>query len=157
MRGLWLGGLLALMAASASADTCYLREYTVDHLSANKNQSVHALQVRLPEQRSGIAQVWAKFRDSKEVYQQALFCWAAAPGSPAGAWQCGVECDGGTFTAWQKSDALLLRTRGGFLVTGECGEPGDEDPPRFVTDTNAIETTFKLFPIDLAKCPVEAD
>ena len=81
-----------------------------------------------------------------------LYCWAPAPGSPEGAWQCGAECDGGTFTAWPSGDGVLLRTRGGFLVSGECGGSGDEGEPRYVTDINAIETTYKLHAVSKDRC-----
>ena len=84
-----------------------------------------------------------------------LSCWAPAAGAPQGAWQCGVECDGGTFTAWESGGSLLLRTRGGFLVSGACSEPGDEEPPRYVTDINAIQTTYRLDRIDIAKCDLD--
>ena len=80
---------------------------------------------------------------------------APAAGAPQGAWQCGVECDGGTFTAWESGGSLLLRTRGGFLVSGACSEPGDEEPPRYVTDINAIQTTYRLDRIDIAKCDLD--
>ena len=170
--------LFAITAMHAHADQCFERTYTTAHLAANKDQTVEMIRARLPDARSGQAHVSVIFRKTRaeiqaeeaaraaasekgeeppapakqKLYQTGLFCWAPAPGAPEGAWQCGVECDGGTFTAWTSGDGLLLRTRGGFLVSGECGEPGDEEEPRFVTDTNAIVTTYKLFPIDPAKC-----
>lgn len=157
---------------------CYQRDYTANHLAANKNQTVEMIRAGLPYTRSDQAKIWVTFRKSQaqlraeedaaaaasangeeppkveppKTYSTALLCWAPAAGSPEGAWQCGVECDGGTFTAWPSGDAVLLKTRGGFLVTGECSEPGDEEEPRYVTDINAIETTFKLFPVEAARC-----
>jgi hypothetical protein len=157
---------------------CFQRDYSAGHLAANKNQTVEMIRAGLPRARSEQAKVWVTFRKSKaqlraeedaaatasangeeppaiepsKTYATSLYCWAPAAGSPEGAWQCGVECDGGTFTAWPSGDAILLKTRGGFLVTGECSEPGSEEQPRYVTDINAIETTFKLFPVEAARC-----
>ena len=160
------------------ADHCFSRSYTDAHLSANKDQSVRTIRLRLPEFRSDPGKVWVTFRKSHaevlaetaaaeaaaaadepaptpkepKLYQTDLTCWAPAAGAPEGAWQCGVECDGGTFTAWQSDNGLLLRTRGGFLVSGVCGEAGDEETPRYVTDINAIVTTFRLDPVDTSEC-----
>ena len=167
-----------LLALPAHADQCFERTYSDAHLAANKNQTVQMIRAWLPDARSAQARVDVIFRKTHaevvaeeaaaasavekgepppqaktpRLYRADLHCWAPAPGAPEGAWQCGVECDGGTFTAWPRGEALLMRTRGGFLVSGECGEPGDNEAPRYVTDTNAIETTYKLFPIDPAKC-----
>ncbi len=176
LGSLLLGGLGTSVLAEDLL--CYQRDYSDTHLAANKNQTVKMLRVGLPRARSDQAHVWVTFRKSKAeldaeqdaadeasrngeeppertkppTYETGLYCWAPAAGSPEGAWQCGVECDGGTFTAWPNGDAVLLRTRGGFLVTGECGEPGDEEEPRYVTDINAIETTFRLNPVEPRYC-----
>ena len=174
----WLFSIwLFLIAGQAMADQCFERRYDAAHLAANKDQSVAFLQARLPSHRSGEARVRVTFRKTRaelqaeeaeaeaassrgeeapttakpKLYEAVLLCWAPAPGAPEGAWQCGVECDGGTFTAWESGGSLLLRTRGGFLVSGACGTD-DDQAQRYVTDTNAIETTFRLDPIDIANC-----
>lgn len=172
MRRLIMATLLSVSGTGlAVADGCYERSYSDAHMLANPMQTVKNIRARLPEARSAQAKVWVQFRpkldpatgrpveedaDVKEaetVYATAMICWAPAQGAPEGAWQCGVECDGGTFTAWLDAGGdLLLRTKGGFLVTGECGEPGEDEEPRWVTDINALETTYKMSEATPARC-----
>lgn len=149
-----LSALTALaLATVATADTCYQRTYSKAHMAANINQPVTMLKVFLPNIRAGNATAWATFRKDETVYSTPLTCWAPAPGAPENAWECGVECDGGTFTAWPTAgDGVLLRTNGGFLVAGTCGT--DEDTRR-VTDLNAVKTTYKLARTDPGDCEPE--
>ena len=182
-KPLLMGALAAVgMAAMAKAAdySCFERTYSDAHLAANKMQVVRMLRVRLPQARSDEAKAWATFRKSpaqiaeeqaaaeaasakneeapEEVaeasYDTTLICWAPSPGSPEGAWQCGVECDGGSFTAWADGNGgLLLRTKGGFAVHGGCGEElEDGEDIRWVTDLNAIQTTFRLSPVAETNC-----
>ena len=149
-----------LVAGQAMADTCWRRVYTDSHMASQPKQTVRVLQVRLPDRVGGgqdtgqygdaYAEAWAIFRDSGQVYRTGLFCYPAPPGAPRGAIACGVECDGGSFLAWRKTNGeLLLRTHGGFVIQGGCGEAGET---RWVTDRGASKTTFKLFRVDLAQC-----
>ena len=151
MRGTLAAVCMAMALGSAAwADSCWQRVYSKAHLASNPNQPVTMLQVKLPAIRSGTATAWATFRDDKTVYSTPLICWAPAPGAPEGAWECGVECDGGAFTAWPAGgDALLLRTVGGFLVAGGCGTGEDL---RWVTDINVVRTTYRLQRVDPGVC-----
>ena len=142
-----------LIGGSALADTCWHRTYGDDHLAQHRNQTVRALTVRLPDRQELQARgeqgamAWARFRDSSQRFQGPLICQPPKADMPENAWSCCVECDGGRFVAWPSGpDAILLRTRGGFMISDGCGE-GDM---RWVRDDDAAQTTFKLY---RSECP----
>jgi len=152
-------GLLATPAL-ALPEGCFERAYTAEHLAADPGQTVSRLTVGIlhnadGEHLIGEAAVSAVFRDEGTRYDQYLVCWEPGPedaGAPAGAIACGVECDGGRFYAWEKdAERILLRTQG-FLVSGDCSEPGEDAPMRAVKDDGPGETTFLLNRVDPALC-----
>ncbi len=165
-------GLAATAALAETPEGCWRRDYDAAHLAAQPAQTVTRLAVRLAPYESehgrwSEALVEAHFRDDPETYVQWLHCWVPTPGegltdgAPAGALLCGVDCDGGTFVAWERAPGeLLLRTEG-FVVAGGCGapildadgEPIAEPPTRHVEDDGPGATTFLLRAAPLAACP----
>lgn len=164
---------LAVLAAPAWAapQGCFARQYSQAHLAANPAQTVAALELWLdpvPADTLGVeaALVRVAFRDGAQVYRQVLFCHHADPaeGHPPRALRCGVECDGGSFVAWERAPGeLLLRTEG-FVVEGGCGAApladGSLPDMRFVRDGidgtggSGGPTTYLLRATDGPDCAV---
>jgi len=153
MRRLILGTLLAALAASsASAGTCYQREYTAKHLRKDPNQPVTYLLILFERGAEVTAETRARFRDANGYWRNKLFCWEPDPAKHGDATLgCSVECDGGHFLVRDRGDAILVTTPGGWIVgPGGCGE--EETIIRRVTDIGAAKTTFKLYRTDEASC-----
>ena len=144
MRGAIAAVLLFGLAGDATAGGCYARIYSAEHLLANPNQTVRQMTIRFTDEQDGTAHVAVRFRDTPETFREMLFCWDPDPSRYGDAYLgCSVECDGGYFLARPRdADSILIETRGGFLVSGSCG---DEGAIRRVTDRGAARTIFKLY------------
>lgn len=151
-----LGACLTLgLVPVAEAQGCFRRDYSEAHLAQNPNQTVEMLEVLFLTDGDLVAEVRARLRDGPETFRNTLYCWEPEdqPAAP-GTWICGVECDGGTFsTRLNGEDSILLKTGGGFLVSGACSEPGDTEDTRWVRDEGAPRTVFKLYRTGRITCP----
>lgn len=143
MRGLIAALLAVTMAGEAVAGGCYARTYSDAHLRKNPNQTVREIAIQFRDEADGIAEVKVVFRDSDRAYRETLYCWDPDRPEYGDAYLgCSVECDGGYFLARPRdARSILIETRGGFLVSGGCG---DEGAMRRVEDRGAAKTIFRL-------------
>ncbi len=143
--------LVLLTAAHAVAGACYSRTYSDEHLRKNPNQTVRSMVLRFTsEGDERYASVRVTFRDRDTEYSQGLICWDPDKAKYGEALiGCSVECDGGSFVARTRGeDAILIETRNGFMVSGDCGE----EDLRWVKDKDAAKTVYKLFETHDAYC-----
>lgn len=152
--GRLLVGILAglLIGAPAFADTCFQGTAEEQEAGDDRFRPVTMVRLRLRESRVAPAEAWATFKGSDTLFNSTLECWAPAPGTPEGAWQCAASCNGGGFTAWREGSRLLVETRGGFLVGDACA--GGEAAGR-VTYRYAVKSVFRLRQVDREKCRKE--
>lgn len=150
----WILGffLAAAVAGPALADSCYVRDYSPEHLRKNPDQVVARMQIRFIEGEDRYADVKVRFRDSDRLFSQGMNCYDDnGEIYKDGVLSCSVDCDGGTFVMRPRGDdAVLISTPWGFIVSGGCGEE-DEDI-RNVLDRGAESTTFKLYRKELQAC-----
>ena len=150
----WMIALLLGLGLTtpAWADTCFVREYSAEHLRKNPNQNVSEMRLRLMESPERWATAIVRFRDTKKEYRQSFGCYdpdqKEFPGSFV---SCSVDCDGGFFVARKRGkDAILVDVPWGFIVSGGCG--AEDEEIRNVSDTGAEGTTFKLYRAELSAC-----
>ena len=156
MRWLLALPLVVALAGQALSESCYTRTYSAEHLRQNPDQTVRQLAIRFTESNGEhYASVRVLFRDTDRVYTEGLVCWQPKAGEHGNAFiGCAIECDGGYFTARHRgSDAILVETGFGFVVSGGCGD--DDEDLRWVKDRGASKTVFKLYETALATCPAE--
>ena len=132
-------------------ETCFGRTYDAAHLAAHPKQqatsfflwneltqdplreyedetSEEKLKQDLDPNHGLYLRAFLRFRDRPGLYLQSLYCG----NSDAGGLFCGVECDGGYFTATLDGGSLLV-TNEGFQLEGVCDggmgyfESGEDD------------------------------
>jgi hypothetical protein len=89
--------------------------------------------------------VQARFKGDRKAYWQGVGC-----SEDNGTVRCGVDCDGGSFTAKVTAETFKLSLdQNGFVLQGGCGEEGETT--RFMTNKDAPKG-LTLTKRDLAYC-----
>lgn len=94
--------------------------------------------------------VLVKFKDRPEMFLQSVECRK----SSGDGFACGVDCDGGGFTAARDGSALVVRqdeNSGGLRVQSGCTS-GDESAPEVRIDPDDDALAFRLEPMPMSAC-----
>lgn len=144
MKKLIYSVILALCAVPVTAETCYTRHYSEAHMAANPDQWVTSLKMTFVTDGDLLAFVKARFKHDDAEYYGDFSC-AEPPWVDEGVWVCAK--DNFFMTKGFGSDALLVYTHGGLLLSGPDGTE-----PRWVIDENTTESMFKLEKAALGSC-----
>jgi hypothetical protein len=144
--------IIALGTTSQAQQSCFVRQYTDDHMRKNPNQVVESIAIRFegPATNKRTTGEWgdvtAYFNDTPTKFTQTLVC-----SSYDFSHWCGVECDGGRAEVrWKDPDTILLTTEG-FAVSGGCDSA--ETEMRYIKDKTEGFTTFRLNRAAMDSCP----
>lgn len=156
------------------AETCFGRTYDAAHLRKHPRQRVtsfHILRDFSPDPNAETEHLsreemlsadgeygnillsgYVRVRGRKGVYSNQFTC---RPDDTA-AMRCGIDCDGGQFTARPRGSSLLVQNEG-FVVLGGCGASEDDtDNPVFISP-GADDKVFRLDRQPLAQCSALRD
>jgi hypothetical protein len=150
-----LDGLFNQQPTGAVANLCYVRHYDKPHLASHRNQNVTDMLVYLGKKKGDEAgqfyyvfDAQVKFRDSKKQFTFDGDCNrdAARPGVAV---NCGIDCDGGGFSAVARENASMELTIGEGSV--RLGDP-DDDAPLGSKAFQSDDKTFVLHQTELKDC-----
>lgn len=100
-------------------------------------------------------EAYVRFRDRAGTFQADLSCHAASNDAAGrNGFVCGVECDGGSFSAHRSGDRLIVKQSadsGGLRVQSGCSAEDETAPPVFV-DPAADALEFHLDPQPIESC-----
>jgi len=154
-------------------EACFGRSYDAEHLRRHPKQRVtgfylsrefasdpNAEEIALTHEYllgidgdNGMALVTAyvRFRDRPGLFSSTLACnrWD-------GVVRCSIDCDGGNFKLRTAGKSLLLDNEG-FVVTGGCGTPDDEQEQSDFVKRGDDDRVFRLDPQPVAKCAALRD
>lgn len=124
-----------------------LRDFSPDASSENEPMSREETLATDGEYNRIQLAAYVRVRGRKGVYSNQFSCGR----DDKGAMRCGIDCDGGQFTARPTGGSLLVRNEG-FVVVGGCGASEEESENPLVISPGADDKVFRLDPQPLAQC-----
>jgi hypothetical protein len=157
-----------------AAEACFGRTYDDAHLRKHPRQRVtsfHILRDFSPDTNAefehqsredmlsadgadgiiGLA-AYVRLRGRKGVYSNHFSCRR----DDKGAMRCGIDCDGGSFSARPSGGSLLIQNEG-FVVVGGCGGSEEDAMNPVFIDPGADDKVFRLDNQPLAQCTALRD
>ncbi len=129
-----------------------LRDFSPDAGSENEPMSKEDMLSADGQYGSILLEAYVRVRGRKGVYSNHFSCSR----DDKGTMRCGIDCDGGSFSARPTGRSLLVQNEG-FVVVGGCGASDEESENPLVISPGADDRVFRLDPQPLAQCTALRD
>lgn len=129
-----------------------LRDFSPDTHAESEHQSRDELLSSDGENGNIGLAAYVRVRDRKGVYFNHFSCRR----DDKGAMRCGIDCDGGSFSARPSGGSLLVQNEG-FVVVGGCGASDEDSMDPVFISPGADDKVFRLDKQPLAQCTALRD
>jgi len=140
-------------SALASAEQCFVRKYTDQHLAKNPRQMVRSIKLVLNEA-DGFTYVSLKARHKDEDAHAIFGNGGACDKLSSGTLECGLDEDSGHFRVQQHGSNVLIEITTGLRLFDEDASEDDESQDTWNLAPGKDNGVFKLESVEMKNCTI---